>query len=217
MKDGDFIRIDYVGKISESGEIFDLTKEDIAKEKGIYSPDFKYGPIPIIIGANFVVKGLENGLKEMQVGDKKNIIIKPEEAFGERDARFVKLIPLTEFKKQGITPYQGMPVTINRLNGRVLSLSGGRIRVDFNHPLAGKTIEYEVEIKSLITDLKDKIDAILNFYLKLKEGDLTITIDREIVEINIKVEVSKFVEKTIADTIKKWISEIKKVRFVDEY
>jgi FKBP-type peptidyl-prolyl cis-trans isomerase 2 len=217
MKDGDFIRIDYIGKISESGEIFDLTKEDIAKEKGMYSPDFKYGTIPVIIGANFVVRGLENSLKEMQVGDKKNIIVKPEEAFGERDARFVKLIPLTEFKKQGITPYPGMPVTINRLNGRVLSLSGGRIRVDFNHPLAGKTIEYEVEIKSLITDVKDKIDAILNFYLKLKEGDLTITIDKETVEINIKVEVSKFVEKTIADTIKKWISEIKKVRFVDEY
>jgi len=217
MKDGDFIQIDYVGKITESGEIFDLTKEDVAKEKGVYVPNFKYDPAPVIIGANFVVKGLDNGLKEMQVGEKKTITIKPEDAFGERDARFVKLIPVTEFKKQGITPYPGMPVTINRLNGRVLSLSGGRVKVDFNHPLAGKMIEYEVEIKDLITDVKEKINAILSFYLKFEEKDVIIMIDKETVEINIKVEASKLVKKTVADTIKKWISEIKKVRFVDEY
>jgi FKBP-type peptidyl-prolyl cis-trans isomerase 2 len=217
MKDGDFIQIDYVGKVTESGEVFDLTKEDLAKEKGIYSPNIKYGPIPVIIGGNFVVKGLENGLKEMDVGNKKTITIKPEDAFGERDARFVKLIPLAEFKKQDITPYPGMPVTISRLNGRVISMSGGRVRVDFNHPLAGKTIEYEVEIKNLITDVKEKINAILSFYLKFEEKDVTITIDKETVEINIKVEASKLVKKTVADTIKKWISETKKVRFVDEY
>ncbi len=217
MKDGDFILIDYIGKITESGEIFDLTKEDVAKERGIYSPDLKYGPVPVIIGANFVVKGLENSLREMQVGDKKTITIKPEEAFGERDARFVKLIPLAEFKKQGITPYPGMPVTISRLNGRVISMSGGRIRVDFNHPLSGKMIEYEVEIKNTITDIKEKITAILGFYLKLEDKDVTITVDKETVEINIKVEASKLVKKTVADTIKKWISEIKKIRFVDEY
>ncbi len=217
MKDGDFIQIDYVGKVVESGEIFDLTKEDLAKEKGLHNPDLKYGPIPVIIGANFVVKGLDNGLKEMQIGNKKTITIKPEDAFGERDARFVKLVQLAEFKKQGITPYPGMPVTISRLTGRVTSLSGGRVRVDFNHPLAGKVIEYEVEIKNQITGLKEKVDAVLNFYLKLKENDATITVNKETVEINIKVEASKFVKKTVADTIKKWISEIKKVRFVDEY
>ena len=216
MKDGDFILIDYVGKVTESGEIFDLTKEDVAKEKGIYAPNFKYDTLPVIIGANFVVKGLENSLKEMNVGDKKNITIKPEDAFGERDARFVKLIPTSEFKKQGITPYPGMPVTISRLNGHVLSVSGGRVRVDFNHPLAGKTIEYEVEIKSLVTDTKEKIAAILNFYLK-EEKDTTIMIDKDVVEINVKIDATKFVKKTVADTIKKWISEIKKVRFVEEY
>jgi len=217
MKDGDFVRIDYVGKITESGEIFDLTKEDVAKEKGLYVSSLKYGPAPVIIGGNFVVKGLDSVLKEMQVGEKKNVTIKPEDAFGERDARFVKIIPLTEFKKQGITPYPGMPVTISRLNGRIVSLSGGRVKVDFNHPLAGKTIEYEVEIKDLITDAKEKINAILGFYLKFEEKDVTITMDKETVEINIKVEASKIVKKTVADTIKKWITEIKKVRFVDEY
>ena len=217
MKDGDFILIDYVGKIVESGEIFDLTKEDVAKEKGIYMPDFKYGPFPVIIGGNFVIKGLENGLREMKVGEKRNITLKSEEAFGERDAKFIKLIQTTEFKRQGITPYPGMPVNINRLQGRVLSLSGGRVRVDFNHPLAGKTIEYEVEIKNQLTDVKEKTAAILNFYLKSGEKDATITIDKDTVEINIKVDAPKLAKKTVADTIKKWITEIKKVRFVDEY
>ena len=70
MNSGDFIRIDYVGKIKESGEIFDITKEDAAKQEGIYNPQFKYGPVPVIIDANFVLPGLNEVLKEMKVGDK---------------------------------------------------------------------------------------------------------------------------------------------------
>jgi FKBP-type peptidyl-prolyl cis-trans isomerase 2 len=217
MKEGDFVRIDYVGRISESGEIFDLTREDVAKEKGLYNPKMKYNSMPLIIGANFVVKGLEEGLKEMKVGERKKIIIKPEDAFGERDANFIKLLPVSEFKKQGITPYPGMEVTVNKIRGRVLSVSGGRVRVDFNHPLAGKTLEYEVEIKKEITDLKEKVLAILEYYLQVDEKDLDIKMEKDLIEINIRVDASKFVKKVIADTIKKWISEIKKVRFVDEY
>ncbi|MDI6825885.1 MAG: peptidylprolyl isomerase [Candidatus Aenigmarchaeota archaeon] len=217
MKEGDFIRIDYVGKISESNETFDSTREDVAKEGGIYNPKIKYGSIPVIIGANFVVKGLEEGLKEMEVGKKKKITVKPEDAFGERDAKLIKLLSMSEFKKQGITPHPGMPITINNVRGRILSISGGRVRVDFNHPLAGKTLEYEVEIEKEITDLKEKIAAILEYCLQVDEKDVDIKLGEELVEINIRIDTSKFVRKTIADMIKKWISEIKKVRFVDEY
>jgi FKBP-type peptidyl-prolyl cis-trans isomerase 2 len=45
-----------------------------------------------------------------------------------------------------MTPYPGMIVSVNRLRGKVLSVSGGRVRVDFNHPLAGKTLRFDVEV-----------------------------------------------------------------------
>jgi FKBP-type peptidyl-prolyl cis-trans isomerase 2 len=217
MKDGDFIRIDYIGKISESGEVFDLTKENIAKEKGIYNPALTYKPIPIIVGANFVVKGLEKGLKEMKVGEKKKIKVKPEEAFGERSPKLIKLIPLSEFKRQKKDPFPGMIVTINNLHGRILSVTGGRVKIDFNHPLSGKTLEYDVEIKEKITKRMEKIKAILEFFLKIKEV-FNVSVKNEIVEIEIKkMDLPKELKKNIVDIILKWIKSIKKIRFIQEF
>lgn len=216
MKEGDFIRIDYVGRISESGEIFDLTKEDVAKKEGIFNSNLKYGPVPVVIGGNFIVKGLENELKKMNVDEKKKITVKPDDAFGERKPEFIKLIPMSEFKKQDMDPYPGMPVTINRLMGRVLSVSGGRVRVDFNHPLAGKTLEYEVEITGKITKTLEKVKAILEFFLK-DEKDIEVSIKEDTVEIKMKKDVVTGVKRTIAENIMKWAKNIKKVRFVDEF
>lgn len=216
MKEGDFIRIDYVGRISESGEIFDLTKEDIAKKEGIFNPNVKYNPVPVVIGGNFVVKGLENELKKMKVGEKKKMTVNPAGAFGERRSEFIKLIPLSQFKKQDMDPYPGMPVTINKLMGRVLSVSGGRVRVDFNHPLAGKALEYEVEVKKKITKPLEKIKAILEFFFK-DVKDAEVDVKQDTTEIKIKNEMMRRTRKVIAENIIKWVKFIKKVRFIDEF
>lgn len=215
MKEGDFIRIDYVGKIIESGEIFDLTREDIAKEKKIYDPRLKYNPVPIIIGANFLVKGLEDELKKMKVGERKKIKVKPEEGFGKRNPELIKLIPLSRFKKE--KPYPGMLINVGNITGRVLSVSGGRVRVDFNHPLAGKTLEYDIEIKEKITEPKEKVKAIIELFLKSTEG-VEVKTTEEIVEIKINKdkEVSRRTKKAIAGMIKKWMKK-KKVLFMEEY
>ncbi len=219
MKEGDFIRIDYIGKVSESGDIFDLTKERVAKEKGIHNPNFKYGPIPVILGAHHIVKGLENELMKMKIGQKKKITIKPEDALGERKPELIRLVPLSEFKKRDIDPFPGMPIVQNNMRGRILSVSGGRVRVDFNHPLAGKTLEYEVEIKERITVVKEKIIAILELFLKFEKDEINVTIKKEILEIRIdkKKDVPKTIKKVIADNVIKWIKTIKKVRFIEEF
>ena len=215
MEEGNFIRIDYVGRIIESGEIFDLTKEDVAKKENVFNPEVTYGSVPVIIGAEVAVKGLENELKKMKVGDKKKVIVKPEDAFGERKAEFIKLVTMSEFKKQDIDPYPGMFITISRLKGRVLSVSGGRVRVDFNHPLAGKNLEYDVEIKEEITEQAKQIKAVLEFFLKKKDND--VSIENETAKIKTKEDISNMTKKTIADMIMKWVKNIKKIQFIDEF
>src|SRR3989344_2276698 len=80
MKKGDFVKISYTGKL-ETGEIFDLTDAETAKKEGIYSSKIAYGDLPIIVGANFMIKGLDNALLDLNVGDKKDIEIKPEDGF----------------------------------------------------------------------------------------------------------------------------------------
>jgi len=215
MKEGTFVRIDYIGRIVESENIFDLTREDVAKKEGIFNPSFVYGPVPIIVGANFVVRGLEKALKQMKIGDKKKVKVEPNDAFGERNPKLIKLIPLSEFNKQSMAPFPGMPITLNNLNGRVLSVSGGRVRVDFNHPLAGKTLEYEIEIKEKITKSTEKVKSIIEFFLKNK--NVEVSVSKDTVEIKIKMDITRRIKKTIADTVLKWVKNIKLIRFIDEF
>jgi FKBP-type peptidyl-prolyl cis-trans isomerase 2 len=216
MNEGDFIRLEYVGRIKESGEIFDLTKEEIAKESGVYNPEFIYKPVPVIIGSYFIIKGIDEELRKMKVGEKKKIIVNSKDGFGDRSEKLIKLIPLAEFKKQKIDPFPGMPVTISNLRGRVLSISGGRVKVDFNHPLAGKELEYDLEIKEEITEKEDKIKAVFELFTGPKK-ETEIEIKDDIVELKIGVDIHRHVKEDIVETIKKWIKDIKKIRFVEEF
>jgi FKBP-type peptidyl-prolyl cis-trans isomerase 2 len=91
MQKGDFVYISYVGRIKESGEIFDTTSEEIARKEGVYNPEIKYEDVPIIIGAGFVIPGLDEELEKMNVGEKKIVEIEPKKAFGERREDLIKL------------------------------------------------------------------------------------------------------------------------------
>ena len=164
MKKGDFIKIDYIGRL-ESGEIFDLTDEERAKKENIHNPKARYKPLPMIIGAGFVISGLDKALLDMSAGEKKTIEVKPEDGFGSREPELVKIFPEKYFD-QKVNP--GMiidfPDPSGTVRGRVQSVSAGRVRIDFNHPLAGKTLLYEVEIKEEIEQPEKRIEALLDFF-----------------------------------------------------
>ena len=216
MKEGDFVRIDYVGRIKGSGEIFDLTKEDVARKNGIYNPNMNYKPVPIIIGARMVIKGLEDALKKMKVGERKKIVVEPEDGFGKRNEKLIKLLPLSEFQRKDIIPQPGMWITVNNLKGKILSVSGGRVKVDFNHPLAGKRLEYDVEIKEKITDTKEKIKSIFEFFLG-KEPNLKVTIKEKEAIIKIREDIPRQVKLFISQIIKRWVKPIENIKFVEEF
>ncbi|MEM0473495.1 MAG: FKBP-type peptidyl-prolyl cis-trans isomerase [Candidatus Aenigmatarchaeota archaeon] len=215
MKEGDIVLVDFVGRIKETGEIFDVTIEQVAKENGIHNHDFIYKPIPVIIGSHMIIKGVENELTKMNVNEKRKIIVKPEDGFGNRSEKMIRLIPLAEFKKQDMDPYPGMPVTINGLNGRVMSISGGRVKVDFNHILSGKELEYDLEIKKLVEKPEEKIQAIFNIFVKTK-NDVKVEITNNRADIFDNHSLPKEVKKDIFEAIKKWVG-VSKVRFIEEF
>src|SRR3972149_2061225 len=103
MQKKDVVRINYIGKL-ESGEIFDLTYEDVARKEGIYSERIKYRPVPVIVGAGFVVSGLDKALSEMNVNETKTVTIPPKEGFGERDPKLIRVVPQKSFKNQKLEP-----------------------------------------------------------------------------------------------------------------
>jgi FKBP-type peptidyl-prolyl cis-trans isomerase 2 len=199
MQVNDFVIINYLGKVKETGIEFDKGEN-----------------VPIIVGINYTLKGIDDALLEMQVGDKKIIELSPENAFGNRDAKLVKLVPLSEFRKHDTKPYPGMFVNADNLQGRVLSVSGGRIRVDFNHPLAGKKLIYDLEIKEKIESNEDKIKAIIKIYARIDEDKVKAIIKEKEVEIGVPPLINSIYKKKIADDIMK-ILGFEKVNFVESF
>ena len=190
IQKGDVIRLHYTGKVKETGEIFDTTYEDVAKEAGIYSEKGIYGPVPIAVGAGHVLKGLDEQLEGLEVGKKYEIIVPPEKGFGKRDPKLIKTFTLGQFRRQGIYPFPGMPIEIEteggrKLKGRVLTVSGGRVRVDFNHPYAGKHLVYEVEVVEKIDDPIEKVKALMELRMPsvdrekviIEVGEKDVTVD----------------------------------------
>jgi len=158
IKEGDFVELDYTGRVD--GEVFDTSVEEVAKKNGLYNPKVKYGSVKVIVGAGNVLPGIDKALPGKEPGSY-SLRIKPEDAFGKKTAELLKMIPVREFEKQGLKPYAGLEVSVDGMPGVVRSVSSGRTIVDFNHPLAGKELEYEVVIKRVITSKKEKLEALL--------------------------------------------------------
>lgn len=216
MKSGDFVYIDYVARIKDTGEIFDVTNEDVAKKEGVFNEKIKYGPVPVIVDAGFVIVGLNESVKEMNVGEKKKVVINPERAFGERSEEVVKLIPEARFREQGIDLVPSSYVMINNLRGKIVSIDGGRVKVDFNHPLAGKALEYEIEIVQEIKENSDKIGAVVYYFTGVRKEKLEVQLKENVVEIEMKgIDVVLETKKAIASQITKWVPEVEIVKFID--
>lgn len=213
MQEGDFIEIDYVGKIKDTGEIFDLTDEKLAKENGIYNEKVKYKPAKIIIGEKFVIKGLDELLKKMKVGEEKTETIKPEDGFGNRDAKLVKIVSEAELKKQKITPYPGMILDLGNMKARIQSVNSGRVRMDFNHPLAGRDLEYKIKINRKIEDKEEMVKVISEFF---GGEDLIPKISENKIEIEEKKQIPEESKKKAAELIKKYL-KFEKVDFIRSF
>jgi len=203
VQKGDVIRLHYTGKVKETGEIFDTTFEDVAKEAGIYSEKGIYGPVPIAVGAGHVLGGLDEQLEGLEVGEKYEIIVPPEKGFGKRDPKLIKTFTLGQFRRQGIYPFPGMPVEIEtesgrKLKGKVMTVSGGRVRVDFNHPYAGKHLVYEVEIVEKIEDPIEKVKALIELRMPMVDTEKVII---EVGEKDVTVDFGQLLNEVDKNTL----------------
>lgn len=210
IKEHDFIELDYVGKIKETGDVFDTTKEDIAKANDLHNEKTKYGPVIICVGEHNIIQGLDKALLET---DKDNFTVElaPEEAFGKKTMKLIQLLPTAKFRKENIMPQPGLQINVDGNFGIVKTVTGGRTMVDFNHPLSGKDVIYDIEIKRIVTDAKEKIDALLKNNLGIASEKTTITEGNASVEL--KIELPKEVSEVISKKITDIVTVVKKVDF----
>lgn len=196
LKKGDFVTIEYTGKL-EDGGVFDTTDAKLGKELGLSG---KFAPATLCLGEGQLLKGLDMGLIGKEAGAY-TIQVPPELGFGKKNAKLLQLIPLSQFKKQNVMPQVGMEMNIDDKYGTIKTISGGRVVVDFNHPLSGHDLIYEVTVKEVVTDVKKQVEALLAFVGFPHDG-VSVDKDHAIIKIN------PLPPQEMADALNKKITEL---------
>ncbi len=207
MQNGDFVKISYIGRVKETNEIFDLTDEAVAKKEKIHDAKANYGPITLILGEKMILPAAEDEMRKMAAGETKTFELAPEKAFGPRDPRLIKVFNESEFRKNDMAPVPGLNVNVNGLRGKVLSSSAGRVRVDFNHPLSGKTLVYEMTFVGAVDKNEDKIKSIMQYYAGVKPESVGVSLDGAgvVVKLPARNAVHAEMKDKAATEIMKWV------------
>jgi FKBP-type peptidyl-prolyl cis-trans isomerase 2 len=158
----DFVEIEFTGKV-KGGDIFDTNISEDAKKVDIKIDE---KPLVVCVGQGMVIPGFDKSLEGKEINKLYSIEIAPEEAFGPRKRDLIQLIPLKVFREKNVNPVPGMTLALDNNLVKVVSVSGGRVLVDFNNPLAGKNLIYDFKIKRKVDDKKEQVNSIVNTFLK---------------------------------------------------
>jgi FKBP-type peptidyl-prolyl cis-trans isomerase 2 len=214
VKNGDFIKIDYTQIVD--GQIIATTDKEQATSKGIFDEEIQYGPHLIVVGAGQLVAGMEEDLLGKEIGYSGKIEIPPEKAFGTHDPKKVEIIPLNKFKEE--KPIPGMRVGVENKVGVVTRIIGRKVSVDFNHPLADKTVVYEYKILENVEDQAEKLKSLIKTFARL---DLESEIDGDVATITVPWELGYYKEwlmirRGLADMIIQHLG-LKEVDFIEKH
>lgn len=138
VEKGKFVKIHYTGTF-ESGEVFDSSSG--------------CQPLEIEIGAGQVIPGFERALEGMTPSEKKSFTLQPSEAYGERDEEMEQTFPLSDFPPD-FNPEVGQVLILQteenqQFPATVKAFGADNVRLDLNHPLAGKTITFNIEVMEI--------------------------------------------------------------------
>jgi FKBP-type peptidyl-prolyl cis-trans isomerase 2 len=134
-KEGDTVKVHYTGRLDDN-TVFDTSHGK--------------SPLEFTIGEGNLIKGFENGLIGMEVGEKKNITVSPNDAYGWRDEKLSTKINRSHLPN-AVDPKVGMQLKVKQKDGRtfvvwIADLDEETVTLDANHPLAGKTLCFDLEL-----------------------------------------------------------------------
>jgi peptidylprolyl isomerase len=223
LQKGNFILVDHVGKVKETNEVFDTTIEETAKKERLHKEGEIYEPKLIVIGEGWVLKTLDESLTTMEIDKTTVVEIPPEKAFGTRDPEKVKRVSLRHITAKGITPTIGMRIEYNGKMATIRTIGAGRVLLDFNPPLAGKTLVYEVTIKKKLTTKKQKTAALIHRRIpaieenKFKFTTQGKTVNIEMPEEAFYLEGIQVAKRGIAMDIQKFFPKTTTVKFTETF
>ncbi len=111
------------------------------------------GQLAYLHGQNQIIEGLEEAIEGREAGEAFVVTVGPEKAYGERNPDSVQVVPLSAFPDDAIVApgeqFYAEDAAGNPMPLTVVGVEGEQVTVDFNHPLAGKTLEFDVKIREV--------------------------------------------------------------------
>ena len=141
VKKGDRVVVNYTGTF-EDGTVFDSS----------YHGDHSH-PIEFTVGSGEIIKGFDEGVVGMEVGEEKDITILPEDAYGEKRPELIQRIPKNQFPdSEGLK--EGMSVNLMTTDGQqfpatIVKIEDDAITIDLNHPLAGEKLNFKIKLEEI--------------------------------------------------------------------
>jgi len=135
VKNGDTVKVHYTGKF-DTGEVFDSSEGA--------------EPLAFTVGAGQVIPGFDRALVGMQIGETKDVVIEPEQAYGNRVEELVQTIDRNQFNLSGVEPEVGMAIEMQTPQGDIplviTDLTDTTVTLDANHPLAGEPLHFSLTL-----------------------------------------------------------------------
>ncbi len=223
LRKGDFVVVDYVGKVKESGEVFDTTSEETARKEHLYKEGDIYESKLVVVGENWVIKALDEALTSMEIGKPSVVEISPDKAFGDRDPEKVRRVPLKQLLAKEITPTLGARIEYGGKTATVRTVGAGRVLLDFNPALAGKTLIYNITVREKLETTEEKIAALIHRRVpSIEQTKFDFTAKPKVVNINMPEEAYyldgiQLAKRGIALDIQRFFKDIGTVTFVEMF
>ena len=135
VKHGDSVKVHYTGRY-DTGEVFDTSADS--------------EPLAFTVGAGQVIHGIDQALIGMHIGETKELIIPPDQAYGERIDALVQTISRDQFQLPGVEPEIGMSIEMHTPDGSIpmviAELTDTTVTLDANHLLAGEHLHFELTL-----------------------------------------------------------------------
>jgi peptidylprolyl isomerase len=224
LEKGDFILIDYAAKVKETNEIFDTTNEETAKTAHLHKEGEAYEPKLIVVGEGWMLKPIDEAFLTMEPAKPQTVEIAPDKGFGPRDPEKVKRVPLKQLLARDVhNPQIGMRIEYGGKSATIRSIGAGRVLLDFNPPLAGRTLVYDITVQKKLETNEEKIAALIHrrvpiadqtkFKLTNEQNTLTI----EMPEETFYLEGIQVAKRGIAMDIQKFFPETTVIKFVETH
>src|SRR3989338_754851 len=139
VKQGDLIKVEYEGKL-ENGTVFDASKLHDA-------------PLQFEAGSGQMIKGFDDAVLGMKVGEEKEVTLETAEAYGQINTSLLKKVPQSQLPlgqkiEKGMVLDIGLP-TGQKIPARVVEVTLNDITIDLNHPLAGKVLKFKIKVVAI--------------------------------------------------------------------